>query len=119
MAQKAHDPIAAQPQFFLGFFCGADKTRHENIKTYAALGMGLRIEKRLDAHDMVSGYALEIAPGQVEKVLLGTQDIAARVIQIQKRLQIGKGIGLAQRLDIGIGQLHAIALCQCENQFRL
>ena len=59
--------------------------------------------ERDDAHDMVGRYTLEIAPGQIEKVLLGAQNIAACVIQIQKRLQIGKGIGLAQRLDIGIG----------------
>ena len=119
MAQKAHDPAAAQPQLLLCTLRRTDESRHEYVKTNTTISMGLRIEKRLDPHHMVGRRALEIGPRQIKEILLGAQHAAPRVVQIQKGLQIGEGIRLPQRLHIGVWQFHLVALRQGKNQLGL
>ena len=119
MAQEAHDPATAQPQFLLCALRRAHEPRHEHVKTDATVCMGLWIEKRLDPHHMVGRRTLKISPRQIKEILLGAQHAAPRVVQIQKGLQIGEGIRLPQRLHIGVWQLHPVALRQGKNQLGL
>ena len=89
------------------------------LEGHAAIGMGLRIEKDFGQPDIVPGCPLEIGPGHVEEVLLGLQHTGAGVIDIEKTLQVGEGIGRTQCLDIGIRQGNPVAPGQRKNQLRL
>jgi hypothetical protein len=79
--------------------------------------MRLRIEEQFGMDDVVRLGAQEIGPGHVEEVLLVQQHAGAGVVNIEKALQVGERIGGAQRVDAGIGQGHAVALGQREDQF--
>src|SRR3546814_17969189 len=50
----------------------------------------------------------------VEEVLFVQQHAGPGVVDVQEALQVGEGIGRAQRLDAGVGQGDAVALRQGE-----
>ena len=47
------------------------------------------------------------------------QHAGAGVVDVEEALQVGEGVGRAQRLDAGVGQRHAVALRQREDQLGL
>ena len=59
--------------------------------------MSLRVEENLRMHDAFIMHFAQIRPRQVVKILLAAQHIRAGVVHIQKRLQIGKVVGRAER----------------------
>ncbi|MNT06628.1 hypothetical protein D3C72_1413050 [compost metagenome] len=69
--------------------------------------------------DVVGDGALDVVHGHVEEIFLGQQHAGAGVVDVQERLQVGKGVGGAQRLHAGVGQRHLVALGEPEDQFRL
>src|SRR5690606_1877429 len=84
-----------------------------------AIGVGLGIEEGLGMHDVLLFALLQVGPGQVVEILLGTQYIGTAVVQIEKFLEIAEGIGATQGIDIAPGQRDLVALGQAEQQFGL
>ncbi|MNJ71057.1 hypothetical protein D3C77_675600 [compost metagenome] len=70
-------------------------------------------------HHVLLFALLQVGPGQVVEILLGTQYIGATVVQIEKFLEIAEGIGATQGIDIAPGQRDLVALGQAEQQFGL
>ncbi len=85
----------------------------------AALGVRLRVEEQFGMHHVVGRGALEVGPRHVEEVLLVQQHRGTGVVDVEEALQIGEGVGLAQRLDARVGQAQAVALRQREDQLGL
>ena len=98
---------------------GAVQAVNHHLHGHAALGVGLRIKEHFGVDHMVGGGALQIGPGHVIKILLVQQDTGPSVVNIQKALQIGEGVGRAQSLHVGIGQRHTVARGERKNQFGL
>jgi hypothetical protein len=61
----------------------------------------------------------KVGPGHVVEVLLLQQHAGASVVDVEKALQVGEGVGRAQGLHAGVGQRHAVALGQREDHLRL
>ena len=74
--------------------------------------MSLGIKKNLSVHDIVFPAMLQVCPGQIIKILSGLQYRHSLVIQVQKILQAIELVRLSNRIDVGIGQVNAVALCQ-------
>ena len=70
-------------------------------------------------HHVLGFATLQVGPGQVVEVLLGSQYIGTLVIKVEKFLQVVEGIGAAQGFHIGPGQGDPVAFGQGEQQFRL
>ena len=97
---------------------GADAGEH-HLEGNAAIGVGLRVEERLDVDDVLRLALLQVGPGQVVEVLLGAQHVGAGVVKVEEFLQVVEGVGLAQGLDVVPGQGDAVALGEGEQQLRL
>ena len=78
--------------------------------------MRLRIEEQLGVHHVVGLGAAQVRHRHVEEVLFVQQHAGAGVVDVEKALQVAEGVRRAQRLDIGIGELHLIAPRQIEDQ---
>ena len=50
----------------------------------AAIGVGLRVEERLDVDDVLRLALLQVGPGQVVEVLLGAQHVGAGVVEVEE-----------------------------------
>src|SRR5438552_5683791 len=89
--QSARDlqPVAAVLQ------CPMDAADH-GLEGNAPVGVGLRIEEYLGMADTLAGRAAQVGGGQLVKVLLLQQHLAARVIEVEERLKIAEDIGSSQ-----------------------
>jgi len=101
----------------LGVIQGADDTVNDHMHGHVARGMRLRVEEYLGVMDVVGKRARHISGRHVVEILLGEQHAGARVIQVEKRLQIVEGVGGTYFFHRRIRQLHAVALSQCKHQF--
>jgi hypothetical protein len=119
VAQKAQDQIGADAQLRLRIAAGTAQAFDDRAHGHASCGVGLRVKEQLSTHHMVGGGFFKIGPGHVVKILLVQQHAGPGVIQVQKTLQVAKGIGAAQGGHIGKGKLHTIALGQRKNQLGL
>jgi hypothetical protein len=70
-------------------------------------------------HHVVGGGAFEVGERHVEEVLLLQQHAGAGIVDVEKTLQVGEGVGGSQGLHAWVGQLHAIALRQAKDHLRL
>lgn len=61
----------------------------------AAPGVGLRVEKDLGVTHVVGHRPLQVRPGQVVEILRRVQYGGARVINVEKRLQVAEVVGRA------------------------
>src|SRR6202522_1486436 len=86
MAQEAHDEAGADAQFAQSRTAGAMKAVDDCLKSNAAAGMALGIEKHLDMAHIVRLRAQQIGPCQVEEILLGDQNRHSPVVDIEKVL---------------------------------
>ena len=57
--------------------------------------MGLGIKKDFHMLDILFLHARQISPGEIVKILLNQQNPGSRVIDVKKRLQVGKLIRLS------------------------
>ena len=119
MAQETQNQLRAHTQLGLGIHTGAVQAVNHHLHGHAALGVGLRIEEHFGVDHVVGGGTLQVGPGHVVEVLLVQQDAGPGVVNIQKALQIGEGVGGAQSLHAGIGQLHTVARGERKNQLGL
>ncbi|MOA23345.1 hypothetical protein D3C78_1439590 [compost metagenome] len=81
--------------------------------------MGLRVEEDFGMHHVVAHGPCQVGARHVVEVLLVQQHARARIVDVEKTLQVGECVGTAQGRHIGVGQLHLVALGQRKNQFRL
>jgi hypothetical protein len=81
--------------------------------------VSLRVEEDLRVHHVVAAGPLQIRPRQVVEVLFLLQDSGARVVDLQKRLQVGKLVRRQGFLDGGVRQGHPVALAEREHQVGL
>ena len=119
VAQKAHDQRGADAQISLRFDAGAVQAADDGLHADAPGRMRLRVEKQLGVDHIVLGCSQEVSTRHVVKILFCEQHAGARVIDIEKALQIGECVSAAQIVHAGIGKRYPIALRQRKNQFRL
>ena len=78
--------------------------------------MSLRVEEYFRMHDTVGDGARHIRRREIVKILLVEQDAHTRVVEIEKRLQVGEIIGRLQIAYRGIGQIDPVAPGDFEHQ---
>jgi hypothetical protein len=61
----------------------------------------------------------EIGPGQEVKIVLVAQDIGARIVDIEKGLQIGKLVGAPQIVDTRVRQPYSMLRGQLKGKLGL
>jgi hypothetical protein len=69
--------------------------------------------------DPLAGGAGEVGLGEVGEVLRLLEHLGELVVQVQEGLQVAEGVGPPQGVDVGVTQLHAVALRQLEGELRL
>ncbi len=119
VAQEAEDQATADAQLLAAVVQRLVDAIEHHFERDAAVGVGLRVKERFGVDHVLGFAALQVGPGQVVEVLLGTQHIRALVIQVEKLLQVVEGIGTTQGLHIGPGQGDLVALGQGEQQLGL
>ncbi len=85
---------------------------------HAARCVRLRIEENLYMYDSLFVGFAQVRPGERVKIFFVAQHCRARVIHIEKGLQIGKLIGVLQRLHRGIPQFYCMLLGEVEHHLR-
>ena len=119
VAQEAGDEEHGQPVPIPGVGRGRaepfDDVAHQN----AAVDVRLRVEEQLDVPDAVLMSALEVGVGQVGEVVRRPEDLHARVVEVEERLQVGELVGGGECRGVGERQLDAVALSERERQFGL
>lgn len=119
MAQEAEDHARRETILGLGSAQGPRNAGEHGRQVDAAHGMRLRVKKQLDVTNVVSPSALDVGGGQVEEVLLGLQHGGTGVVEVEKRLQIGKLVGGAHLVHRRTRQLDAVTLGEREHHFGL
>ncbi|MNI33084.1 hypothetical protein D3C73_870120 [compost metagenome] len=119
VAQEAEDQAGGHAQFGLGPVHARDQALDHHAEGHAPVGVGLGIEEDFGVAHIVGGGALEIGEGQVLEILSRQQHGGARVIDVEKVLQVGEVIGRAHGLDAVIGDGDAVAPGQLEHQLGL
>jgi hypothetical protein len=117
--QEAQDQFRVDAELALRARARGGQARDHGRHRHAALGVRLRIEEQLGAQHPVGVGALEVRPGHVVEVLLVQQHAGPGVVDVEEGLQVGEGVGRAQRLDARIGEREPVPLRQRENEFRL
>ena len=90
-----------------------------DLERHTALCMPLRIEKYFGMNDTIGDGAFHIGRGEIVKILLVEQHAHSGVVQIEKRLQVGKVIRGLQVIDGGIRQIDPVAPGDFEHQLGL
>jgi hypothetical protein len=119
VAQEAQDQVGAHAQLGVGVEAGAVQAADHDLHRHAARGVGLGVEEELGAHHVVGGRLLKVGPGHVVEILLLQQHAGAGVVDVEKALQVGEGIGATQRFHTRVRQRHPVALRQREDHLRL
>ena len=119
VAQKAHDQQGADPQLRFGVNTCPVQAVDDDAHADTARRVGLRVKKQFCMNHMVCSRLDKVGMRHVVEVLACQQHTGACVINVQKALQVGEGVGPAQFVNAGVRKRHAIALGQCENQLRL
>ena len=119
VAQEAQDQPRADAPPRLGLGAGALQAVEHGLEGDAARGVGLRVEEQLGMDDIVVVRALEVGDGEIEEVLLVDQRRRAGVIQVEKALQVGEGVGGARGLHAVPRQRHAVTAREREHHLRL
>ena len=92
---------------------------HHRREVDAAVGVGLRIEEDLRVAHALVRRAPQVRRREVGEVLLGHEHGAARVVQVEERLEIVEHVRRAHRLDVRVRQRDAVARRELEHQLRL
>lgn len=119
VAEEAEDQPVADAQLLLAVTQRGTDAGEHHLEGNAAVGVGLRVEERLDVDHVLRLALLQVGPGQVVEVLLAAQHVGASVVEVEEFLQVVEGVGLTQGLDVVPGQGDVVALGEGEQQFRL
>ncbi len=116
MTQEAHDQFAADTEFAATFFQRTQQAADYRIEADAAIGVRLRVEKNLGMDYVILLAAQQVGPGQVEEILFLDQHVGALVVNIEKRLQVGKLVRGAYFVGTGKRDFDLVAPRQLEHQ---
>ena len=118
VAQKTQDQPVRDAEFLFAIGeCTADAAEHGR-KGDTTLGVRLRIEEDFHMHHPVRVRAAQIRHSQGMEVCFIAQHVGAGVVQVEKRLQIGKVVRRAQGRDRWIFQGHAVLVRELERELR-
>ncbi|MCY1518135.1 hypothetical protein D9M68_528430 [compost metagenome] len=95
------------------------QTVDHRLHRHAARRVRLRVEEHLGVHHLVGRGALQVGPGHVVEVLLLEQHARAGVVDVEKALQVGEGVGAAQLFHAGIRDRDTVSLREREDQLGL
>src|SRR5438874_6764202 len=119
MAKKTEDEPARDVQPDAAVFERPVDAGDDGFEGNAPVGVGLWIEEDLGVTHALRGGPLQVGPGQVVKIQLLKEYMAARVIDVEERLQVAEDVGTSNVFDRRIRQADAISPCQLEHQLRL
>ena len=116
VAQEAQDQCGTDAQLGARVLTGAVQAVDHRLDRHAACGVGLRVKENLCMRYVIHSSSRKVGAGHIVKILLMQQNAGPGVVDVQKALQVGKGIGLPQGLYAGIGQRNIVALRQGKDQ---
>ena len=119
MAQETQNQRAGDTQLGTRFHAGAVQAAHHGFHGHAARSMRLRVEEKLGVRYVIHSCSRKVGAAQIVKILFMQQHAGTGVVDVEKALQVGEGVGAAQRFNAGVGQLHAIALGQGKDHLGL
>src|SRR6478672_112660 len=98
MAQKAHDELGGDAVLALGLLHSGSEAVDGDGEWQAAVGMELGIEEHLGVPAAIGVEPREIGEREILEILLGLEDVDALVADVEKVLEVGEGVGLADFL---------------------
>src|SRR5690606_1884851 len=119
MPQKTENQHAREVVSFARFTQCPRYARKDCLEGNAAFSVCLRVEHDLGMDYAVGPSALNVGGGERVEVVFRDKYLCTRVVQVEKRLQVGELVGRPQRFDIRVGQGDAVAPGKLEHQFRL
>ncbi len=81
--------------------------------------MGLRIEEQLGVHHVVRVRAGEVRHREGVEIAAVAKDVAAGVVEVEERLEVGKMVGGTDRVDRRIRQLDPMLGREAEHHLGL
>ena len=119
VTQKTHDEGSANTQFKLCIDTGAVQAIDDRAHADTPSRVGLGVKKQLGVNNVVCSSFNEVGTGHVVEVLLFQKHAGPCVVNVEKTLQVGKGVSATKRVNISIRKRHAVALGERKNQLRL
>ena len=95
MAQKAHDELGGDAVLALGLLHPGSEAVDGDGEWQAAVGMELGIEEHLGVPAAIGVEPGEIGEREILEILLGLEDVGSLVADVEKVLEVGEGVGLA------------------------
>src|SRR6185369_2596079 len=119
VAQKTEYQRGTQSQLFTAATDCPVQSVDYRFKGNSSGRMCLRIEEDFRMEYIFGFGPLQIGPGHVEEIFFFLQYAGPGIVDVQKALQISKGIGSTQFMHGRVGELNPVPGCQFEHQFRL
>ncbi len=119
MAEETQDQSRLDPERRCGILSRAIEAVDDRGEGDAARRVGLRVEEHFNVADILGTRTIEIGQRQIVEILCGQQNRHAAIIDVEKILQTGEPVGLAQRLDGIVGDADAIASRQGDDELGL
>src|ERR1700682_2414951 len=95
MPQKTEDEATRDAELGTTVLEGAMNARYHRFERHASIGVGLRVEEDRGVAHPLLGCPRQVRPGEVVEILLHQEHAAARVIDVEKRLQVAEDVGAA------------------------
>src|SRR5437879_5762454 len=119
MAKETEDEPARDVQPGAAVFERTMDAGDDCFEGNAPVGVGLWIEEDLGVTHALRGGPLQVPPGQVVEILLFQEHSAARVIDVEERLEIAEHVGTSNVFNRRVRQADAISPRQLEHQLGL
>ncbi len=119
VAEEAQDQVRGHAVATMRVVHRVAQPRDHDLHRDAAIGVRLRIEEQLGVDDVVRVRACEVRHRERVEVAAIAEDGAARVIEIEERLEVVEVVGGADRLDRGVRQRHAVLAGEGEHHLGL
>ena len=112
VAQEAQEQSAGDAVLGLSLRQTVENAADDGVELDAAGRVRLRIEERLDVPHVVGVCPRKVGQRQVAEVLAGDEHRASRVVDIEKRLQVGELVRRPGFVGTRKLRLHAVLLCK-------
>ena len=119
VAQEAQDQVRADVVAPLRVVHRVAQAADDDLHRDAACGVRLRIEEQLGVHDAVGVRAGEVRHRERVEVAAVAQHVAARVIEVEERLEVVEVVRGAYRFDRRVGQRDAVLGREAEHHLGL
>src|SRR5688572_29082680 len=100
MTEKAHDQVGTDPSPPPAIRDGVPETSHEHLEADAPPGVALGIEEDLGMAHRIVGGPVEVGSHEVVEVIGGAKDLAAVVVNVEERLEVGESVGGMDLFDV-------------------